>query len=344
MDKPQRILLVQLYRVGDALLTTPAIRAVREAHPNAQIDYLTQPPNTDFFENNPHIYHTWHAPKAKASLFAWFGLVWCLRKQCYDVVIDFSGGTRSCVLCWLSAIPTRIGPALRGRKRAYTHAIPWPKGVQYSALHKAELVKPLKGTLRSVSLDAPFSAQDLTLVKNALKRLGVEEKDLLVVFSPVSRQPYKRWSLKHFSRLADVLIERWDAKVLLLHGPGEDAATDGMRLEMLHTALPEPPNFNLPQTAALLRCANLLVGNDNGIRHIAIAQNTPTVAVFGRTRPSHWTPPNNPLHQGLENDIECKNQCHYPRCERECLSGVRYQAVEKATESLLENILKNATP
>ena len=339
MATPQRILLIQLYRIGDALLTTPAIRAVRKAHPKAQIDYLTQSPNTTFFTNNPHIQHTWKTPKPKASWLAWLGLAWRLRQQSYDVVVDFSGGTRSALLCWLSGAQWRIGPALRGRQRAYTQAVAWPSDVNYSAQHKAALVLPLGADVQNLALDAPYSRQDAAMVKRTLQALGVVKDDLLIVFSPVSRQPYKRWEIGRFARLADALIERWGAKVMLLHGPGEDAATDGMRLLMHHPALPEPPLFSLPQTAALLKCATLLVGNDNGIRHIAIAQNTPTIGVFGRTRPWHWTPPKSPQHIGLESDPGCKTRCVYPQCQLECLNNITYHQVEKATETLLETLL-----
>jgi ADP-heptose:LPS heptosyltransferase len=104
---------------------------------------------------------------------------------------------------------------------------------------------------------------------------------------------------------------------------------------MRREALPDYPVPGLMEMAALLARCRLLVGNDNGPRHFAIAVGTPTVGIFGRTRAVNWTPPAAPAHRALEFDPGCKAACTYPRCGLECLDGVPVAAVLEAADALL---------
>ena len=164
------------------------------------------------------------------------------------------------------------------------------------------------------------------------------------MISPPSRRRYKVWPAKHFARIADVLIERYGAKVIFQWGPGEESFVDAVRLEMYHQALPGYPVPTLRVMAAMMERVDLFVGNDNGPRHFAMAMGVPTVTVFGRPLAASWTPRKQPEHIAIEHDPGCKNHCTFPKCEIECITGIPYKQVEEATETLLEGILKDGTP
>jgi ADP-heptose:LPS heptosyltransferase len=339
-----RILLIQLRRIGDVLMTTPAVRALREARPEAHITYLTEPPAHVVFQNSPRVNAVKLHPR-KSGLLSHLHLMRELRGERYDIVIDFFSNPRSAQLAWATGAAQRIGFDFPGRRWAYTHRVGTAQGRRFAAQHKADLLEPLGISTPSLLPEIFLGAEQRAYAQRQLAGLGVRENELLVALCPVSRQPYKVWPAKHFARIADVLIERYGAQVLLFWGPGEESFVNAVRAEMTYRALPDYPVPDLPRMAALLERCHVYVGNDNGPRHFAIAVGTPTVAVFGRPFPENWTPPGQPLHQAVAYDPGCKANCTYPRCTHlNCINAVPYRAVEQAVESLLEHVLRDGRP
>ena len=335
---PERLLLIQLRRIGDVLMTTPAVRALGQAYPQARLVYITEPSGAEVLRNNPHIDEVWPvSPKPGWSEI--LRLVRRMRRRRFDIAIDFYSQPKSAVLTRLSGAPRRIGFDLRGRRWAYTEPVEKPPGRRYSAFHKEALLAPL-----GVALDGPLpeiypGAEQRAWADALLASLGVSHGDFLVALLPVSRQPYKVWPLDRWARLADWLIETTGAKVLPLWGPGEESFVVGVRGAMHASMLPDYPIPDLLQMAALLDRAGLYVGNDAGPRHIAIAVGTPTVGVFGRPWPENWTPPGDSRHRVVAHDPGCKSNCTYPRCGHlNCINGVTYDDVLRETQLAVEDL------
>lgn len=331
---PRRILLTQLRRIGDVVLTTPAVRALREAYPQAHVAYLTEAPADQVLRGNPHVDQVLVLPRRQgwaAELRFW----WRLRRERYDLVLDFFGNPRSALLTRITGAPRRIGLNLRGRRRFYTDAVSLPPGPRYAAEHKALLLAPLGLTVGSLLPEVFPGAAEYAAADAQLAALGVGPDALLVGVCPVSRMPYKVWPAERFAAVADHLIEHHGARVLFLWGPGEAEFIARVRARMHHAALPDYPVPSLMAMAALLARCRLLVSNDNGPRHLAIAVGTPTVGIFGRTRAINWTPPGATAHRTVEFDPGCKAACTYPACGTECLDGVPVPAVLREVDALL---------
>jgi ADP-heptose:LPS heptosyltransferase len=339
-----RILLTQLRRIGDVMMTTPAVAAVRAAFPAARIEYLTEAPSDQLLRHCPHVDEVIVWPR-KPSWLRQLLLLWRLRRRRYDVVVDFFGNPRSALLTWATGAPRRVGFNRRGRKLVYTDPVDVPDHIVYAAAHKAALVERLGAHIGSVHPQLFLGDAERAYARRQLEALGVGAQDLLVALSPVSRQPYKVWPAQRFARLADVLIERYAARVLFIWGPGEEHFVDQVRLEMKHLALPTYPVPPLLELAAMLQRCHLYVGNDNGPRHLAVAVNTPTVTVFGKPQPQNWTPPGDPRHRVADYDPGCKLACTFPHCDHlNCINGVSYEVVETETERLLEELLRDGRP
>ena len=340
-----RILLSQLRRIGDVLMTTPAVAAVRKAYPEAHITYLTEKPSHLIFAHNPHVDEVLCWPKGGWARLA---LLRRLRKRRFDLAVDFFCNPRSAMMIRLSGARRRIGFDFSGRRYAYTERVKPGDALRYAGQDKVDLLGPLGIGVQHPRPELFLGDAERQYAKTQLEQLGVRPGDLLVALCPVSRQPYKVWPAKDFARLADILIERYQAKIMFFSGPGEQHFIDQVRLEMHHASLPDYPIPDLLQMGALLEQAHLYVGNDNGPRHFALALGTPTVTVFGRPFPQNWTPPpmpgETPRHLTADFDPGCKATCHYPRCELECIKKVPYEKVQSAAEILLEEILKNGTP
>jgi ADP-heptose:LPS heptosyltransferase len=339
----RRVLLIQLRRIGDVLMTTAAVRALREAWPEADLTYLTETPSQEVFANSPRVDRILLYPRA-GGLLGHLRMMARLRRERFDVVVDFFSNPRSAQLAWSSGAPRRIGFGYPGRRWAYTDRVAPPAGLRYAAADKVALLAPLGVRAASLLPEVFLSDTDRAQAREQVAALGVQPGELLVGLCPVSRQPYKVWPAPHFARLADALIERYGAKVLLFWGPGEEAFVHAVRAHMVHHALPDYPVPRLPLMAALLERCHLYVGNDNGPRHFAIAVGTPTVAVFGKPHPESWTPPGDPRHRAIARDPGCKAHCTYPRCGLECIRDVPYGAVEREIESLLELLLRDGIP
>jgi ADP-heptose:LPS heptosyltransferase len=335
---PANILLIQLRRIGDVLMTTPAVEALRRAYPAARIAYLTERPADEVFRHNPHVDEVVPYPPG-ATLGQHLAMLARLRRRRFDLVVDFFGNPRSAQIAWASGAPRRIGFAFRFRRWAYTDAVPLPAGVDYAAAHKAALLAPLGVAVGSLRPRIYVGDEERAYARRQLAELGVTERDFLVALCPVSRHPYRVWPTRNYAQVADALIERRGAKVLCFWGPGEHHFVQAVRAHMRHQTLGDYPVPTLPQMAALLERARLYLGNDNGPCHFAIAVGTPTVAVFGRSFARGWTPPGEPLHRAVEYDPGCKAACTYPRCDHlACINQVPLEAVLRETLDLVDTL------
>ena len=337
-----RFLLIQLRQSGDVIMTTPAIRALRQRYPHAHFTFLTESPSDQVYRNNPHLNEVvlW---RNKVSMVEKIRAVMALRRKKFDVSIDFFSNPQSAMISRITAAPRRIGFSFRGRRWAYTDTISTHQPLSYSAAHKMALLGPLGIQTDSLLPEVFPSETDRKVARKQLAELGVVEEDFLVMISPVSRRPYRVWPPENYARLADVLIERYQAKILFQWGPGEEHFIDAVRVEMIHQALPGYPIPTLMEMGAMLERVNLFVGNNNGPRHFAVALNRPTVGVFGKSSPASWTPPNSSTHLTVERDPGCKQSCTYPSCKVECIRDVPYKEVERKVENYIEALLKNGT-
>ena len=230
-----------------------------------------------------------------------------------------------------------------------------PNGINYLRKLFQQIVDSKTGSFLAIlkifgKCDEPYLAfasegyslaldfQNLVETENLFKKLGIEENDFVVSLSPVSRQPYKVWPADRFAHIADWLTVKYNAKILFLFGPGEKHFVESVRNLMKMPALSDYSVPNLSETLSILKKVNLHLGNDNGIRHVAVAADTPSLAIFGRPWAANWTPPEPTPHHALEYDPGCKKKCVYPKCKLECLKGVNVEAVKTELEILINNL------
>ena len=332
-----KFLLIQLRRIGDVLMTTPAVRLLRESYPDADLNFLTESPSDQVLNENPNLQEILLYRKPESlpeSLRSFLNL----RSRKFDCVIDFYGNPRSALMTRFSGAPMRIGFDFRGRSLAYTHPVKISGKASYSAADKAQLLKPLGISASDFRLDFFPEKKDQIFAENLFRKLGIEENDFVVSLSPVSRQPYKVWPADRFAQVADWLAEKYNAKILFLFGPGEKHFIETVRASMKMPSLLDYTVPTLTETLSILQRVHLHLGNDNGIRHFAVAADTPSLAIFGRPWAANWTPPEQTRHRALEFDPGCKKKCVFPKCKLECLKGVNVDAVKTELEIIIDNL------
>lgn len=323
--KFKRILLIQLRRIGDVLMTTPAVRALKKRFPEAKITFLTEPPGDEIFRHSPYVDEILLHDR-KWQVVDYLRFIHKLRQRRFDLVIDFFGNPHSAQLAFLSGAKYRIGFNFRGRRWLYTSKVNLPADKNlYSPLHKLSLLKPLGIEEKDCQIEFFCSAIDYAYAQAITTKLGISQDDFVIALCPVSRRKYKVWPAEKFAWIADNLIEKYRAKILFIWGPNEKTFIDNVKRQMKYVdkTLDDYEISTLSQFRTLFEKVNLYVGNDNGLRHIAITANTPTVTVFGQSNPYNWTPPENKLHEFVAYDPGCKKNCNLDKCKNyRCITEV----------------------
>ncbi|NCF35374.1 MAG: hypothetical protein GWP56_03145 [Gammaproteobacteria bacterium] len=332
--KPTRILCIQLKQLGDVLMTTPAVRMLAQNFPDCEIDFITQRPADTIYLTNPNVSNVYCVSWKLRELPAVLGKI---RRQKYDILIDFSGRSKTAFLSWFTGIPKRIGYAGQKKSWCFTETVRVPDQINYAADRKSYL-------LTALGIDPDDSGLDYFLPEDAARKFEEKAKlwgingSPLFAISPVSKWEFKVWPAERFADICDRLVTQFDGQIFFLIGPGERHFAENVRANMKQKCLPIIEDLSLYDAACLLDRAACYVGNDNGLMHLSVARKRPTFAVFGRHSPTRWGAPA-PIHCTIEHDPGCKKSCHYPACELECLTTISVEMVWHKLERFLKSKL-----
>jgi len=286
----RKILIIKLRALGDIVLSTPVISNIRQAYPDAQVDFLVEPPGDELLEAHPDINRIVIYPWKKWKTQSWFlsnrsgiQFVQDIRREHYDLVFDLFGNPRSAFLTWLSGASHRVGFNFRGRHYAYNHVIE-PRG---SEVHEVDFnldaLRYIGIPIKQKNLYFPALPRSEAFVRNWIEKEGLKGKKLAGLHVWGS-WPAKRWPLQKFAELADCLIECYGFKVVVIWGPGERKYAEAVA-GMTDHPLVIAPETSLQDMGALLSKCHLVIANDSGPMHIAAAVGTPTVGIYG---PTSW--------------------------------------------------------
>jgi lipopolysaccharide heptosyltransferase II len=339
----RRVLLIRPDHLGDLLFTTPALAELRRALPEAHITYLVGPWSREVVARNPHIneIQTCAFPgfrREGQGALEPYRLLWQLarelRRQRYDLAIvlrpDFWWGVW---LVYLAGIPLRVGCADDLQTSFLTWALPAYEGehavrqnlrlVQAGALLAKEIPsprgKPARLSAAHMALlddGAPIQGQppmefvpaddERAWVRERLTRGGIQEDARVAVIHPGTGAPVKLWEMRSWARVADELVRASGVQVVLTGSEGEREQVEGIHAQMQQPALALIGETDLGKLAALLARADLVLGVDNGPLHLATAQGTPTVRLYGPTDPRVFGPWGDP---NLHRVVQAKQPC-----------------------------------
>jgi heptosyltransferase-3 len=330
---PLRILITRLRYLGDVILSTPAVAAVKARYPEAEIWYLAERPYAEILQGNPHLAGIISLTKGFRGTVAALA---ALRGKRFTAAIDLLYNPRSAWLLFLTGIPVRVGGSRRGRARFYTHRFTAPPGMRSAVAHHLAAVAAIdvrgEETLPRVYLSPEERAAGRAIVRASFPE-GAGGR--VIALHPGGTWPSKRWPPVSFAALAGMLGERLGARVLIITGPNEAAIADevrrGSRAET--AALPLLP---IRTAAAVLDACDAVVANDGGILHLAVALRRPTVGVFGPTEPEIWFPYEGRGPFALVTRREECAPCHLHTCdELDCLRRIEPREVLARVEGVL---------
>lgn len=352
-----KILLVRLRLIGDVVFTTPAVRALRRLHPRAHLTYLVETaaapvvahlPDIDRVVSLAHV-GGWQRVRDDLRLGA------ALRRERFDVALDFHGGPRAAWLTWASGARQRAGYAIQGRQWMYTHVVARSRELlpRHSVENQWDLVREVFPAVGSPDPDRDpvvmgESPEARRQADARLRDAGVSPEDDLVVVHVSAGNPFRRWPADAFRALVARLARgAANRRIILTSGPSEaDAAARigqaarrdlgpdaGAVLELGHLSLAE-------LHSVVLRAA-LFVGGDSGPLHVAATTGTPIVGLFGPTlaeRSAPWRSRHSITESVDAGPLPCR-PCDQRRCvpgDFRCLTALSPDVVARAAEHALE--------
>lgn len=333
-------LVIKLRYLGDVLLSTPTLKALKEAFPGARLTLGINRGTEDVVRHNPHVDQLLVIDKGaiRSPVELWAGV----RRRRFDCVIDLTDGDRSALLGWWSGAKTRIGFNAEHRWRGllYTTVVPAP----IQPVHRIERdLSALRGIGLDPKQDVPIlriSPADDESADQLLAECGLTDAashDRLVLFQPGARYWFKAWPPERFAELADLLAKAYHCRVLI----GGDE-TERPLAEQIARRATSKPTVIAGRTSVLVfaalakRCA-LFVGNDSGAMHIAAAMGTPVLALFGPSDPREWGPLAESKHV-IYKGLDCR-ACFHPTCTRgsqNCMQLISVEEVFASAKHLLD--------
>jgi ADP-heptose:LPS heptosyltransferase len=286
------------------VFTTPLVSALRSRFPHAHLAYLVEPLAAPVVAGHPDLNEVIIAPRrtGMAGVRADLTLTRQIRARRFDLVIDCHGGPRASLLTWLSGAPRRIGYDVIARGWMYTDRVRRARVLlpRHSVESQWDLLSPLGITPASrdawpVRMTVPPGVGEA--LTSRLDAAGVQPDDALVVMHVSAGNPFRRWPLLSFARVAAALLATGRRRVIITSGPSErDAASTVIAAAREQLApsrrdrVVEIGELSLTDLRALADRAALYVGGDSGPLHIAATSTVPIVALFGPTLPARSMP------------------------------------------------------
>ncbi len=313
---PSKILITRLRFIGDVILTTPVIRAVRQNFPNSHIAYLADKNALTLLENNPYLDElipfdfNWNL-KEQISFFK------KLREKKFDIVIDLFGNPRSAIITFLSRAKIRIGGEFGWRKFLYTHTIPRTNERKNAIKFHFDYLKPLGIEASDFKTEIFLLKEEIDWGKNYLKGKGLDpDEEIIVGLHPGATWPAKMWLKENFAKLADQIVSNFKTKIAITHSESETKLAYEVYNLTSKKDIVVLDALNLRQLASVIANFDFYISNDCGPMHISVAVGTKTIGLFGPGEEDIWFPyPESEGHKALRVDVEC-HPCHLNFCDK----------------------------
>jgi predicted lipopolysaccharide heptosyltransferase III len=337
----KKVLVVRLRSIGDTVLATPSLFALKRFLPNAEVDILVEDWVAPVLDEHPCINKV--IMIKRDSLAARARVAGQIRATHYDVVYNLHGGTTATLLTRATGARHRVGYSSYQYSNLHNHQSPSSSELwKQPKTHSVEQQLALLGWTGIPVSDRPptqlaVTTKALATVDSRLRQAGLDGKKIALIH-PAAAFATKQWAAENFARVTAFLADAGFASVAIA-GPNETKVVNDLTSNS--TARIVTFNLTLPEVSALAARSQLFVGNDSGIAHIATAIGTPSVVIFGSSNIAHWQPWNHAPAEVVFEEMPCQ-PCHGYFCEKfeqpECILRVPVSRVNAAIERVLQPV------
>lgn len=335
----EKILIVNVNWLGDVLLSTTVIRAIRNNYPDSYIGCMIVSRVKEVLRDNPHldeviIYD--EEAEHKGFLGRW-RFVQQLRRKRFDKVYLLHRSFTRTLLCYLAGIPERIGYYTKKRGFLLTKKIRLP---EKDSLHRLDFyLNILKAEgIKIEDRDYTFiiKDEDREYINNLLKSAGVKKEDLLIAINPGGNWRPKRWPEEYFTELADRLIEDFKAKIIITGSQDDGKLESNIKGLMKRAPLCLCGKTSLKQLGALFERANLVITGDTSPMHIASSVGVRLICLFGPTSPLITGPIGRGIKRIIQKNVGCKIPCYNLNCKDNiCMRSIPPEEVLREVKNLI---------
>jgi lipopolysaccharide heptosyltransferase II len=348
-QKAKNILCVRLDSIGDVLMTTPAIRAIKENLPDAQVTLLTSPAGAVAGRLVPEVddVMVYEAPWMKATpprenssqdeIF-----LRNLKKRSFDAAVIFTVYSQNplpaAFLCYLADIPLRLAHCHENSYQLLTDCVNDPepaKKIRHEVRRQLDLVAAVGFSVRDECMSIRITKNGEQVVEKIVAQMNLSDGQKLIVIHPGATAASRRYSPRSFAEVARRMVRESNCHLFFTGSKEEAAIIDEIRsdLPLQTTSLAGALDFE--SLVALIARADLLIVNNTGPAHIAAAVGTPVVDLYALTNPQHtpWAVPCRVLFHDVPCKFCYKSVC--PKGHHECLELVSPEAVVEAAHELL---------
>ncbi|MGH9774615.1 MAG: lipopolysaccharide heptosyltransferase II [Candidatus Acidiferrales bacterium] len=324
--------------VGDAILSIPALEAIRRSRPGAEITILARSWVAELYRGQPFV-------DRLLVLDGQSDVVRKLRDDKFDCAIILPNSFASAWPIWRAGIPERIGYARDARSVLLTKAIPPPRQGEIPAheiFYYQELLRRAgwaDGAESPSEIRLKLDPSALESAAEALTRSGAPaEKKRIALAAGAAYGSAKCWPPERFAAVADALAIDFGASVILFGAPSELGISQSIAAQMRHRPIDMTGETSIGQLAAFFANCDCFLGNDSGAMHVAAAAGLPVVAIFGSTDP-HGTAPVTSRRSLIREQPSC-SPCFLRRCpvDHRCMTRIEAGGVISAVRGWLEKI------
>jgi lipopolysaccharide heptosyltransferase II len=325
-----KILIIQLRRIGDIIVTTPVIGALREAFPDAVIDFLSEPMGEPVLRGQPGLNEAILFRKEK-----FFSLLAEIRRRRYDCVLDFLNTPRSAQIVLASGAGVRVGFDVPFWGLVYNRRVRPASQPKYIVEQKFDLLRALGLNPRPALPGIRLAEEDFVGAKGWWEKNELSRFRNIVGLAPAHRRAIRQWPEEKWAGLIPLLLSDEGRAMLLFGGPGEESLMERLAAPFPDRAFPVPTG-PLRQAASVMSRCRAVVSNCSGSMHLAVASGVPTVTIYGPTMPEVWNPRRPPHRYVRAHGLACLG-CHLDVCpyKHECMDWISPERVAGEVEAVL---------
>jgi len=326
----KRILIVEVNWVGDVLFSTPFIRSVREAYPDSYIACLLHPRTREVLESNPCLDEIiiYDEKGAHRGLFGKLRLIMALRKKNFGTAFILHRSFTKALITCLAGIGERIGYHTKKRSVILTRSVDEPAIGAHKVEYFLAIAEAVGIKARSRSYEFIVTEADRKFIDELLAEKGVARPEKIVVINPGGNWDPKRWPKENFAKLADRIAEALNARIVISGSVNDIALAEDIRRLMKAEPVIVAGRTTLKQLGALLSRSNLVVANDSGPMHMAVAVGAKVIALFGPTSPGLTGPYGDGDYTVIFKNKQCDVPCYDNTCtDNSCMAAISVEDV-----------------
>ncbi len=336
MKEIKNILVVEVNWLGDVLLTTPAIKAIKKAYPNCHLACMVLPRVREVLDGNPDVDEIiiFDEKGKHLKIFPRIKFIIELRRKKFDAAFLFHRSLTRTLITFFAGIKQRIGYSTLKRRFLLTRKIPSPAGGMHRSDTFSGLVESFGVKVKDRNCDFFVPEKSRAHIREFLKKEGVSDNDFLAVINPGANWNLKRWPRESFAEISDRLVEYFNAKIVI-SGSEKDI---GLAADISNLMKAKPiilaGKTTVKQLGALMERADLVISADSGPMHLAAAVSKNLIALFGPTDPKITGPRGKANTIIIHKSMGCKIPCY----ESDCRDNVCMGAI--SVEDVLQEVRK----